>query len=323
MATRGLSTGGQITAGGLIRFDGRVAVVSGAGRGMGREFALLLASRGASVVVNDVRPDDGGEDCAAGVVRAILDAGGAAVASTESVADRAGPASLVDLAVGTFGRIDIVINNAGNRRFKPFTELDDDDLDALFDVHVRGAWNLTRSAWPHFRRQGHGRVLNVASVDGIVIGVPHHAAYGTCKGALLGMTRELAVAGGPAGIVVNALLPGAATPDGMGAVEGKSYAPPINVSASVVAPGACWLVHGECAATGRVFSCSSGRMAEVFTHAGTGWQGHPDRFDLEQVRAHWTDVQRTEGMSPVRTVEDWNAFRTGIYNDMLTARPAR
>jgi NAD(P)-dependent dehydrogenase (short-subunit alcohol dehydrogenase family) len=300
-----------------VRFDGRVAIVTGAGRGMGREFAFLLASRGAAVVVNDLRPDDGSDDCARAVSARIRESGGSAIASTASVALAEGANSIVDSAIEAFGRVDIVINNAGNRRFKPFPELEDDDLDALFDVHVRGAWNITRRAWPQFAKQGYGKVLNVASVDGVLIGVPNHSAYGTCKGALTGMTRELAVEGAPLGITVNALLPGAATPDGMGAVEGKSYAPPINVTASVVAPGACWLVHEECDATGSVYSCSSGRMAQVFTRPAPGWQSHPDQFTLERVRDHWIEVQSTDSSQDVRTVEDWNTFRTDIFNRML------
>jgi len=137
---------------------------------MGREFALLLAARGARVVVNDVLPDNGGPDSAAATVRAIEAAGGQAVASDLSIADADGAKSVVDLAMDTYGRIDIVINNAGNRRFKPFPELTDDDLDSLLDVHVRGAFRITRRAWPHLQRQRYGRVLNVASVDGVLIG---------------------------------------------------------------------------------------------------------------------------------------------------------
>jgi NAD(P)-dependent dehydrogenase (short-subunit alcohol dehydrogenase family) len=284
---------------------------------MGREFAVLLAARGASVVVNDVRYDDGGPDNAMATVAAIGAAGGQAVASGASVAEASGARSVIDLAVERYGRIDIVINNAGNRRFRPFADLLDDDLDALLDVHVRGAFRITRHAWPHFQRQGYGRILNVASVDGVLIGVPGHAAYGTCKGALAGLTRELAVEGAGDGIQVNALLPGAATPDGMGAVEGKNYAPPINVDASVVAPGACWLVHEQCPATGRVFSCSSGRMAEVFTRPGAGWQGHPADFDLEHVRSNWSRIESDDAMADVHTVEAWNEFRTTLYTRML------
>jgi NAD(P)-dependent dehydrogenase (short-subunit alcohol dehydrogenase family) len=305
------------TSADTVRYDGRVAVITGAGRGMGREFAILLAARGAKVVVNDVLPDDGGPDSAAATARTIVEAGWTAIASGADITDSDAAASIVDLAVDTYGRIDIVINNAGNRRFKPFAEITDEDLDSLLDVHVRGTFHLTRRAWPHFQSQAYGRVLNVASVDGVLIGVPNHAGYGTCKGALAGLTRELAVEGVPDGIRVNALLPGAATSQGMGAIEGKNYAPPINVTPAIVAPGACWLVHEQCSATGRVFSCSSGRMAEVFTRPGAGWQAHPDDFDLEHVRAHWEQIQSADDMAEVHTIEAWNSFRTQLYNQML------
>jgi NAD(P)-dependent dehydrogenase (short-subunit alcohol dehydrogenase family) len=305
------------TSNAAVRYDGRVAVITGAGRGMGREFAILLAARGAAVVVNDVLPDYGGPDSAMATARTIVDAGWSAIASDADISDPEAAASVVDQAVAAFGRVDIVINNAGNRRFKPFPELTDDDLDTLLNVHVRGSFHLTRRAWPYLQRQRYGRILNVASVDGVVIGVPNHAAYGTCKGALAGLTRELAVEGAPDGIQVNALLPGAATSHGMGAVEGKNYAPPINVAPAIVAPGACWLVHEECSATGRVFSCSSGRMAEVFTRPGAGWQGHPDDFDLEHVRANWQQIQSADGMADVHTIEAWNSFRTELYNRMV------
>jgi NAD(P)-dependent dehydrogenase (short-subunit alcohol dehydrogenase family) len=305
------------TSAGAVRYDERVAVVTGAGRGMGMEFAILLAARGAKVVINDVRPDDGGPDSAAATARTLVDVGWTAIASDADISDPDSAASVIDLAVETFGRIDIVINNAGNRRFKPFPELTAEDLDSLLDVHVRGAFHLTQRAWPHFQRRRYGRVLNVASADGVVIGVPNHAGYGTCKGALAGLTRELAVEGAPDGIRVNALLPGAATTDGMGAVEGKNYAPPINVTPAVVAPGACWLVHEDCPATGRVFSCSSARMAEVFTRPGAGWQGHPDDFDLEHVRARWQQIESADDMAAVHTIEAWNSFRTALYNQML------
>jgi NAD(P)-dependent dehydrogenase (short-subunit alcohol dehydrogenase family) len=299
--------------GASVRFDGQVAVVTGSGRGLGREFAGLLAARGAAVVVNDVRPDDGSGDSAAAVAAAIIAAGGRAVASTADISVPAEAAGLVATAVEAFGAVDIVINNAGNRRFKPFPDLDDEDLLALFSVHVRGAWHVTRAAWRLFETRKGGRVLNVASVDGTVIGIPDHAAYGTCKAAMVGMTHELAVEGAPSGIRVNALLPGAATPDGMGAVEGKNYAPPIEVGTAVVAPGACWLVHPGCDVSGQVFSCSSGRMARVYTCAAEGWQAHPDGFTLEAVRDHWADIVSPAGAREITTVDDWNAFRTEIY----------
>lgn len=301
-----------------VRFDGRVVVVTGAGRGIGREIARLLAGRGASVLVNDIRAggvDDG--DTAASVVAEIRADGGVALDNSSNIADPDQAAGIVAAAVAEFGRVDSVINNAGNRIFAPFGELDDAALMKLFAVHVRGTWNVSRAAWPHFIRQGGGNVLNVASTDGNVIGVPNHAGYGTCKAAMAGMVRELAVEGALHNIRINALLPGAATPDGMGAVEGRDYRPGINVSAEVVAPGACWLVHDDCSATGDLYACSSGRMGRVITMAAEGWQSPPSEFTLDAVRDHWDEIRRESPAQPIRTIDEWNAFRTGIYRAVV------
>ena len=174
-------------------FDGRVAAITGAGRGIGRAYALLLAERGASVVVNDLggtREGDGSDDEPAATVAAeIVDAGGSAVADTSDVSEVAGGQALIDAAVDEFGRIDIVVNNAGNIRWAGLPEADADNLQSHLAVHVGGSFNTTRAAWPHMVAQGYGRVVMTTSTG--MFGLPDNLGYATAKAAVIGMTRSL------------------------------------------------------------------------------------------------------------------------------------
>ena len=179
-----------------LRFDGRVAIVTGAGRGIGRAHALALADRGAKVVVNDVGGALAGHGSDAGpaaaVVAEIVAAGGDAVANVASVADEAGAASIVADAIEHFGRIDIVVNNAGNLDAGGLPELTADAVARHLDVHVLGSLNVTRAAWPHLVEQGYGRIVLTASVG--FFGSAHLLAYSTAKGATVSLARSLALA---------------------------------------------------------------------------------------------------------------------------------
>ena len=195
------------------RFDGRVAVVTGAGRGIGRAHALLLADRGASVVVNDLggSMDGVGEDPgpAAAVAAEIVAAGGAAIADSSDVATTAGSQALVEAAVERFGRVDIVVNNAGIIRWAGFPEADLDNLERHLAVHVAGSFNTTRAAWPHMVEQGYGRVVMTTSAG--LFGLPDNLSYATAKGAVIGLTRSLTTAGAAHGIKINLIAPAAMT----------------------------------------------------------------------------------------------------------------
>jgi NAD(P)-dependent dehydrogenase (short-subunit alcohol dehydrogenase family) len=287
-----------------IRFDGRVAIVTGAGRGLGAEFAKLLSARGARVVVNDIAH-------AEEIVSEISQSGGIALANDDDISIEESAANLVAVAVDRFGRIDVIINNAGILIIKPFEETTMIDLDATLKVHLKGAWGVTSAAWPFMKEQGYGRILMVASANGVLMGTFDHCAYGTAKSGLTGLSRELAIEGASFGIQVNALLPGAATP--MLDQNPARNKPGIAMDPWLVAPGAGWLVHEECDATGRMFVCSSGRIGEVFVSVTEGYQALVNDFSLEGIRENWFQVSSRERTFSPRTVQEYNQVRSDIY----------
>ncbi|MGZ4452436.1 MAG: SDR family NAD(P)-dependent oxidoreductase, partial [Nocardioides sp.] len=232
------------------RFDGRVAVVTGAGRGIGRAHALLLADRGASVVVNDLggSMDGVGEDAgpASSVADEIVAAGGAAVADSSDVATAAGGQALIDAAVERFGRIDIVVNNAGIVRWAGFPEADLDNLERHLAVHVAGSFNTTRAAWPHLVDQGYGRIVMTTSTG--MFGLPNNLSYATAKAAVIGLTRSLTTAGAAHGIKINLIAPAAMT-----RMAGQADDPadssgggPAPMAPDLVAPMVAFLAHEDC-----------------------------------------------------------------------------
>ena len=197
-----------------LRFDGRVVIVTGAGRGIGRRHALLLAAKGARVVVADygVGIDGGGStpEPAEDVVKEIKDAGGEAVAHYASVADELGAKAIVDTAIDAFGRLDIVINNAGIHDPALFDAASVEQFQKMFGVHFFGSLFVSRAAWPHFVEAGYGRIVNTVS-EAMLGGIPELTSYGSAKGAVFGLTRNLATEGSAHGIRVNALAPRAYT----------------------------------------------------------------------------------------------------------------
>jgi NAD(P)-dependent dehydrogenase (short-subunit alcohol dehydrogenase family) len=190
--------------------SGRVAVVTGGGRGIGKEFALCLAREGAAVVVDDVGASlDGrsrGGDPAAEVVALVREAGGRAVPCHESVTDFEGARRIVQTAIDEFGRLDILVNNAGNLRNNPLLEMSEDDFDAVVDVHLKGTFNVTRHAAQVMRDQGYGRIVNMTSGGGLR-GNIGHTNYGAAKAGVMGLTFVWALELAPYGITVNALAP--------------------------------------------------------------------------------------------------------------------
>jgi NAD(P)-dependent dehydrogenase (short-subunit alcohol dehydrogenase family) len=311
-----------------VRFDGRIAVVTGAGRGLGREFCLLLAQRGASVVVNDVGRsadarryrdvDVDASDPATAVADEIRSSGGVAVANRADVSDPLAAASIIDQAIAEFGRCDIVINNAGVVISGPFEDLTANDLATSWGVHVLGSFNVIKAAWQHMRERGSGHILNVCSVDGVLFGNDGYSIYDAAKGGLAGLTRGLAVEAARQGIVVNGLLPGALTRGQKSAHSSASPAGRLDMSPALVAPPACWLVHDECDVSGKFFIASSGRMGTVFTSVAEGYQtAAPDTFSLEEVRENWPQVQAPDPAITPASVGEFNDFRVEIYRRVV------
>jgi NAD(P)-dependent dehydrogenase (short-subunit alcohol dehydrogenase family) len=294
------------------RFDGRVAIVTGAGGGLGRQHALLLAERGASIVVNDVEGHDPVSDRGVGaadrVVAEIIDVGGQAVAASVSVAaDEAGD-TLVTAALDAFGRVDIVINNAGILRSSPFAEMDVSTWRAVLSVHLDGTYNVCRAAWPHFAAQGYGRIVNTSSNSGL-LGIPGSTAYGSAKAGIYGLTRVLAIEGRALGINVNAIAPVAFT-----AMSVQSRAAPATwrsgegdewtrrLDPARVSPVVAWLAHEACTTTGEVFSIGGGMVARFFLGLTPGFID--DDLDIESVESHMAEICSEDGYEVLRSAGD-------------------
>ena len=269
-----------------LRLDGKVALVTGAGRGLGRAYALLLAERGASVVVNDLGGDLAGDGADAApareVVAAIVAAGGQAVANLDSVASEDAARGMVAQALDTFGGLHIVVNNAGN--FTPASTLLDtppDHLRRLWEVHLMGAFHIVRAAWPTLTAQRYGRIVNVGSHTGY-FGLRNRYDYATVKGAMHGFTMTLAMEAAEHGIAANLLAPGGATrPVTSGhaaAYQVPAFAP------ELVAPTVLWLAHEECTANGQSFGAIAGSTSRIVIAETNGFQSRSPT--AEAIRDH-------------------------------------
>jgi NAD(P)-dependent dehydrogenase (short-subunit alcohol dehydrogenase family) len=275
-----------------LGYDGRVAIITGAGGGLGREHALLLASRGARVVVNDLGGSVSGEGGDAGpaerVAREINAAGGEAVADTHSVSTPEGGEAVVATALEQFGRIDIVVNNAGILRDKTFHNMTADLLDPVLDVHLRGAFHVTRPAWIKMREQSYGRVINTSSNSGI-LGNFGQSNYGAAKMGLVGLTRVLAIEGAKYNIKVNAIAPVARTrmtEELLGAMGEK-------IEPRLVSPVVAFLAHEDCPVTGEVYSAAGGRIARFFIGLTPGY--YNPQLTVEDVRDHLAEIRAEDG----------------------------
>ena len=249
-----------------LTFDGRVAVITGAGGGLGRSHALELARRGAHVVVNDlggaVDGTGGSASAAEQVVAEIRAAGGEAIANADSVATPDGGAAIVECALDTFGRVDIVVNNAGILRDAAFKNVTPALLDAVIDVHLKGAFNVLRTAWPRLREQNYGRVVNTSSGSGL-FGNFGQSNYGAAKAGLMGLTRVLSIEGARNNVMANAIAPIAHTRMTEGQID-ESMAP------ELISPLVAYLCHASCAVTGQAYSVGGGRVSRVFLGMTTG-----------------------------------------------------
>jgi NAD(P)-dependent dehydrogenase (short-subunit alcohol dehydrogenase family) len=247
-----------------LRFDGRVAVISGAGRGLGRAYALLLASRGAKVVVNDNGSAIAGaaEDRgpAESVVEEIRRQGGTAIVSTASVASPDEAAQIVCDAIDAFGRIDILVHNAGNVRRAPIHEMSDEAYHSVVDVHLSGGFYLARAAIPHMREQQYGRFVLTSSIGGFY-GNANVVNYCVAKAGLMGLSRAIAIENAEFGIQSNLILPGAVTRLSEG-IDTSQFPP---MEPDMVAPMVGWLAHESCDRSGEIFAETQGVFAQDWT----------------------------------------------------------
>ncbi len=295
-----------------LRFDGRVAVVTGAGRGIGRAYARLLAERGACVVVNDLGGTKEGEgsdpEPARDVATEIEHAGGRALADANDVVTEEGARSLIAAAVDTFGRIDIVVNNAGNIRWAGLPDADLDNLDSHLAVHVRGSFNTTRAAWSRMVDQGYGRVVLTTSAG--IFGLADNLGYATAKAAVIGMAHSLSVAGAPQGIKVNLIAPNASTrmdahpSDGLDALNRPA---PVLMDPELVAPMAAYLAHEACEVTGHIYLGGAGRFARIFVGVTEGYVATGQRPTMEDVAANWEVINDETDYYVPADLRDWSA----------------
>jgi NAD(P)-dependent dehydrogenase (short-subunit alcohol dehydrogenase family) len=263
---------------------------------------VLLAERGAKVVVNDLGSsmEGTGTDAepATDVVNQISGAGGTAVADASDVATATGAQALVGTAVENFGRVDVVINNAGIIQWAGFPEVDEDNLARHLAVHTEGSFHVTHAAWPHMVAQRYGRIVMTTSSG--VFGLKNNTSYATAKAAVIGLTRSLAVAAPKHGIRVNLIAPAAMTRMAGGG-GGPDMAP------ELVAPMAAYLAHESCPANGEMYAAGAGRFARIFLATTPGYVHPGADATIEDVADHWAEINDETGYSVPKDLPDWSA----------------
>ena len=281
----------------MIDFQDRVAIVTGAGGGLGRSHALLLAARGAAVIVNDlggdVRGGGGGSSVADAVVEEIRTAGGAAVAEYSSVSDSESGVAMLSKAIDEFGRVDILVNNAGILRDRSFANLEQDDADAVLDVHLRGAFRVTQPVFGYMKEHGYGRIVMTASASGL-FGNFGQSNYGAGKMGLIGLMNVLKLEGAKYDIKVNAIAPIAQTrmtEDLFGDLM-KAFDP------EAVSPVVAYFASEECKFNGDVWSVGGGQVSRIFVALAHGYFKHPESdglLTLEDVAENIEDIRSEDG----------------------------
>ena len=274
-----------------LRFDDRVAIVTGAGRGLGCAYARLLAERGAKVIVNDHGGSLTGEGVDAApaeqVVQAIRATGGEAVACIESVATADGATAIVKTALDRYGRIDVLIHNAGIVRRGALDEMSDEDFDAVLDVHLRGAFNLVRQALPVMTAARYGRIVLTSSIGGLY-GNHNVVNYAAAKAGVIGLANVAALEGAHAGVTCNVIVPAAVTRMAAG-IDTSAYPP---MGPELVAPVVGWLAHESCAVTGEMYVALAGRVARAVVAESRGV--YRPSWTVEDVAEHVDEIRNIE-----------------------------
>jgi NAD(P)-dependent dehydrogenase (short-subunit alcohol dehydrogenase family) len=281
-----------------LRFDDRVAVITGAGRGLGRAHALLLASKGAKVVVNDpgvnLRGEAGDAGPAEEVVHEIKAAGGDAVASTHSVATSEGGKAIIQTALDLYGRIDILIHNAGNIRHAPLAEMTDEDFNAVLDVHLKGALHVLRPAFAWMCEARYGRIVLTSSIGGLY-GNHKVANYAASKAGMIGLNNVAALEGEEYGVTCNIIVPGALTRIAAG-VDERGMPTPFDqfptMTPEMVAPVVGWLAHESCSITGEMLISIAGRVARAFIGETRGV--YDPAWTIERVAERLDEIRDTD-----------------------------
>jgi NAD(P)-dependent dehydrogenase (short-subunit alcohol dehydrogenase family) len=282
-----------------VRFDGRVAIVTGAGGGLGRTHALLLASRGAKVVVNDLGGAfDGtgaGSAMADKVVEEICSAGGEAVPNYDGVDTWQGGQNIVKTAMDAFGKVDILINNAGILRDKSFMKMDEEDIDKVLSVHLKGAFNVTKAAFPVMRENNYGRIVMTTSATGLY-GNFGQANYGAAKLGLVGFMNTLKIEGARYNILVNTIAPIAGTR------MTATVMPPDMVEKlkpDYVSPVVVYMCSEECTDSGIIFVAGAGYFSRAVMVEGPGVTLDAKKgISIEDIRDRLADIKKLEGAQP-------------------------
>lgn len=272
------------------KLEGRVALVTGAGQGLGRSYALALAAQGAKVVVNDIGKSEAGVATAEQVVEEIRAAGGEAIANMDSVASAQGGCAIVQTALDYFGALDILISNAGIERNKSYAKSDESHWDPVIDVHLNGTHHLCHAAWPHMKERGHGRVILVASPSGLW-GNFSQASYAAAKMGIIGLANVLAIEGKQYGILVNSLAPIATTP-----MSAHTLPPGLGekLDPDLVSPAIVKLASDDLEVTGAILVAGGGWFTTAHIAIAPGVRLKPG----EQLDDHWDAVLDGSAIKP-------------------------
>ena len=287
--------------------------MTGAGRGIGRSYAMLFAGLGADVVVNDLGGsiEGVGKDVgpATAVAAEIGEGGGSAIADDHDVSTPDGATSLIEAALGRFGRIDILVNNAGIVRWAGFPEADLENLEQHIAVHVVGSFNTTRAAWSQMVDQEYGRIVMTGSTG--MFGLPANTSYATAKAAVIGLARSLSTAGAPHGIKVNVVAPAAFTRmarrPGADPASFDDDPRATEMSPDLVAPLVCFLAHETCPVSGEIYAAGAGRFARIFIATTNGYLHDGLAPTVEDVARNWSAINDESCYHVPTDLPDWSA----------------